>query len=252
MMFAIPYRRWIVEMQEREEEMIVQLKDVVKEYGSGEALFQAVDHVDFEIEEGEFVVILGQSGAGKSTVLNMLGGMDVPTSGSVIVDGCDIAKMNDKQLGKYRADKIGFIFQFYNLIPSLTSYENIALVKSIVKDARDADELLKLVGLSECRNKFPAQMSGGEQQRVAIARALAKNPKILLGDEPTGALDSETGVVVLELLQKLCKEEKRTVILVTHNADIAKCADKVIRMKNGKIREIYKNDNPLAVKEVEW
>jgi len=230
--------------------MLVQLKDVVKEYGSGEALFKAVDHVNFEIEEGEFVVILGQSGAGKSTILNMLGGMDVPTSGSVIVDGCDVAKMNDKQLGKYRADKIGFIFQFYN--PSLTSYENIALVKSIVKNARDPEELLALVGLSGCRNKFPAQMSGGEQQRVSIARALAKNPKILLGDEPTGALDSETGVIVLELLQKLCKEEKRTVILVTHNADIAKCADKVIRMKNGKIREIYKNENPLAVGEVEW
>ena len=232
--------------------MLVQLKDVVKEYGSGEALFKAVDHVNFEIEEGEFVVILGQSGAGKSTILNMLGGMDVPTSGSVIVDGCDVAQMNDKQLGKYRADKIGFIFQFYNLIPSLTSYENIALVKSIVKNARDPEELLALVGLSGCRNKFPAQMSGGEQQRVSIARALAKNPKILLGDEPTGALDSETGVIVLELLQKLCKEEKRTVILVTHNADIAKCADKVIRMKNGKIREIYKNENPLAVGEVEW
>lgn len=182
----------------------------------------------------------------------MLGGMDVPTSGSVIVDGADISGMNDKQLGNYRAEKIGFIFQFYNLIPSLTSYENIALVKSIVKGARDADELLKLVGLSECRNKFPAQMSGGEQQRVSIARALAKNPKILLGDEPTGALDSETGVIVLELLQKLCKEEKRTVILVTHNADIAKCADKVIRMKNGKIREIYRNEKPLSVKEVEW
>ena len=211
--------------------MIVEFKDVVKEYGSKEAAFKAVNNVSFGIEEGEFVVILGQSGAGKSTVLNMLGGMDVPTSGSVIVDGADISGMNDKQLGNYRAEKIGFIFQFYNLIPSLTSYENIALVKSIVKGARDADELLKLVGLSESRNKFPAQMSGGEQQRVSIARALAKNPKILLGDEPTGALDSETGVIVLELLQKLCKEEKRTVILVTHNADIAKCADKVIRMK---------------------
>ena len=168
--------------------MIVEFKDVVKEYGSKEAAFKAVDNVSFGIEEGEFVVILGQSGAGKSTVLNMLGGMDVPTSGSVIVDGADISGMNDKRLGNYRAEKIGFIFQFYNLIPSLTSYENIALVKSIVKGARDADELLKLVGLSECRNKFPAQMSGGEQQRVSIARALAKNPKILLGDEPTGSV----------------------------------------------------------------
>lgn len=169
--------------------MIVEFKDVVKEYGSKEAVFKAVDNVSFGIEEGEFVVILGQSGAGKSTVLNMLGGMDVPTSGSVIVDGADISGMNDKQLGNYRAEKIGFIFQFYNLIPSLTSYENIALVKSIVKGARDADELLKLVGLSESRNKFPAQMSGGEQQRVSIARALAKNPKILLGDEPTGSAE---------------------------------------------------------------
>lgn len=187
--------------------MIVEFKDVVKEYGSKEAAFKAVDNVSFGIEEGEFVVILGQSGAVKSTVLNMLGGMDVPTSGSVIVDGADISGMNDKQLGNYRAEKIGFIFQFYNLIPSLTSYENIALVKSIVKGARDADELLKLVGLSECRNKFPAQMSGGEQQRVSIARALAKNPKILLGDEPTGALDSETGVIVLERCRSSVKKK---------------------------------------------
>ena len=232
--------------------MIVEFQDVVKEYGSGEALQKAVDHVSFGIEEGEFVVILGQSGAGKSTVLNLLGGMDSPTSGRVIVDGTDISHMNDKQLGKYRADTIGFIFQFYNLIPSLTAYENIALVKSIVKDMRRPDELLKMVGLSSCRNKFPSQMSGGEQQRVSIARALAKNPKILLGDEPTGALDSETGAIVLERLVDLCKSEKKTVILVTHNAEIAKCADKVIRMKNGKIREIYENAHPCLVREVEW
>ena len=232
--------------------MIVEFQDVVKEYGSGEVLQKAVDHVSFGIEEGEFVVILGQSGAGKSTVLNLLGGMDSPTSGRVIVDSTDISGMNDKQLGKYRADTIGFIFQFYNLIPSLTAYENIALVKSIVKDMRKPDELLKMVGLSSCRNKFPSQMSGGEQQRVSIARALAKNPKILLGDEPTGALDSETGAIVLELLVDLCKSEKKTVILVTHNAEIAKCADKVIRMKNGKIREIYENAHPCSVREVEW
>ena len=232
--------------------MIVEFQDVVKEYGSGEALKKAVDHVSFGIEEGEFVVILGQSGAGKSTVLNLLGGMDSPTSGRVIVNSTDISGMNDKQLGKYRADTIGFIFQFYNLIPSLTAYENIALVKSIVKDMRKPDELLEMVGLSSCRNKFPSQMSGGEQQRVSIARALAKNPKILLGDEPTGALDSETGAIVLELLVDLCKSEKKTVILVTHNAEIAKCADKVIRMKNGKIREIYENAHPCSVREVEW
>lgn len=232
--------------------MIAEFQNVVKKYGTGEGTQLAVDHISFTIEEGEFVVILGQSGAGKSTVLNMLGGMDQPTEGTVTVAGREVSSMNDKQLGAYRADVIGFIFQFYNLLPSLTAYENIALVKSIVKNAGNADELLKLVGLSHCRDKFPAQMSGGEQQRVSIARALAKNPKILLGDEPTGALDSETGVIVLELLQELCRKQGKTVILVTHNADIAKCADKVIRMKNGKIREILINEHPASVKEVEW
>ena len=182
----------------------------------------------------------------------MLGGMDTPTEGTVTVAGREISRMNDRQLGAYRAQVIGFIFQFYNLLPSLTAYENIALTRSIVKNAVEPDKLLDMVGLSKCRNKFPAQMSGGEQQRVSIARALAKNPKILLGDEPTGALDSETGVIVLELLQKLCREEKKTVIIVTHNSDIAKCADKVIRMKNGKIKDIMVNDKPLDVKEVDW
>lgn len=231
---------------------IVEFKDVVKTYGSGEALQYAVNHIDFTIDEGEFVVILGQSGAGKSTVLNILGGMDQPAEGKVIVDDKEITGMNDKQLGKYRADTIGFVFQFYNLIPSLTAYENIALTKNIVKDAADPAALLDMVGLTHCRDKFPSQMSGGEQQRVAIARALAKNPKIILGDEPTGALDSETGVIVLELLQKMCRQKGCTVILVTHNAEIAQCADKVIRMKNGKIREVKLNENPLSVREVEW
>ena len=231
---------------------VVEFKDVVKTYGSGEALQYAVNHIDFTIDEGEFVVILGQSGAGKSTVLNILGGMDQPTEGKVIVDDKEITGMNDRQLGKYRANTIGFVFQFYNLIPSLTAYENIALTKNIVKDAADPAKLLDMVGLTHCRDKFPSQMSGGEQQRVAIARALAKNPKIILGDEPTGALDSETGVIVLELLQKLCREKGCTVILVTHNAEIAQCADKVIRMKNGKIREVKLNENPLSVREVEW
>ena len=231
---------------------IVEFKDVVKTYGSGEALQYAVNHIDFTIDEGEFVVILGQSGAGKSTVLNILGGMDQPTEGKVIVDDKEITGMNDKQLGKYRANTIGFVFQFYNLIPSLTAYENIALTKNIVKDAADPAALLDMVGLTRCRDKFPSQMSGGEQQRVAIARALAKNPKIILGDEPTGALDSETGVIVLELLQKMCRQKGCTVILVTHNAEIAQCADKVIRMKNGKIREVKLNENPLSVREVEW
>ena len=232
--------------------MIVKFQNAVKTYGTGEGMQIAVDHISFSIDEGEFVVILGQSGAGKSTVLNMLGGMYQPSEGLVTVAGKEISSMNDKQLGSYRADVIGFIFQFYNLLPSLTAYENIALVKSIVKNAGDADELLQLVGLEHCRDKFPSQMSGGEQQRVSIARALAKNPQILLGDEPTGALDSETGVIVLELLQKLCREQGKTVILVTHNADIAKCADKVIRMKNGKIKEIQRNDHPASVREVEW
>ena len=197
--------------------MLVEFKDVVKTYGEGEGKQIAVDHVSFSIDEGEFVVILGQSGAGKSTILNMLGGMDTPTQGMVTVAGREISGM-----------------------------------KSIVKNAADADKLLDMVGLSKCRNKFPAQMSGGEQQRVSIARALAKNPKILLGDEPTGALDSETGIIVLELLQRLCREEKKTVIIVTHNSDIAKCADKVIRMKNGKVKAITINENPLDVKEVDW
>lgn len=232
--------------------MPVEFKDVVKTYGEGEGKQTAVEHVSFMIAEGEFVVILGQSGAGKSTILNMLGGMDTPTEGTVTVAGREISRMNDRQLGAYRAQVIGFIFQFYNLLPSLTAYENIALTRSIVKNAVEPDKLLDMVGLSKCRNKFPAQMSGGEQQRVSIARALAKNPKILLGDEPTGALDSETGVIVLELLQKLCREEKKTVIIVTHNSDIAKCADKVIRMKNGKIKDIMVNDKPLDVKEVDW
>ena len=231
---------------------IVEFKDVIKKYGQGEGEQLANDHVSFTINEGEFVVILGQSGAGKSTVLNMLGGMDVPTSGTVEVAGEMVSSMNDRQLSKYRADMVGFIFQFYNLLPSLTACENVALVKNIVKNAKDPVEMLKAVGLEQHKNKFPAQMSGGEQQRVSIARALAKDPKILLGDEPTGALDSETGIIVLELLQKLCWEQHKTVILVTHNADIAKCADKVIRMKNGKVREIRLNENPASVREVEW
>lgn len=232
--------------------MIVEFSDVVKKYGTGDGTQLAVNHISFSIEEGEFVVILGQSGAGKSTVLNMLGGMDSPTEGEIMAAGKEISAMNDKELGNYRADVIGFVFQFYNLLPSLTAYENVALVKSIVKNAGNPDELLERVGLAHCRDKFPAQMSGGEQQRVSIARALAKNPKIILGDEPTGALDSETGVIVLELLQKLCRENKKTVILVTHNSDIARCADKVIRMKNGRIKEIRLNENPMSVREVEW
>ncbi len=230
----------------------IEFKDVVKTYGSGDGMQIAVDHVSFTIDAGEFVVILGQSGAGKSTVLNMLGGMDQPTSGTVTIDGQRVSEMNDRQLSDYRARTVGFIFQFYNLLPSLTAWENIALTRDIVKEALDAEEMLKAVGLESHRNKFPSQMSGGEQQRVSIARALAKNPRVILGDEPTGALDSETGVVVLELLQDMCRKKHNTVILVTHNADIAQCADRVIRMKNGKIREISVNAHPIPVKEVSW
>lgn len=231
---------------------VIQFKDVVRTYGEGEAVQYAVNHVDFTIYEGEFAVILGQSGAGKSTVLNMLGGMDQPTTGQVVIDGEDVSAMNERQLSDFRAAKIGFIFQFYNLIPSLTAYENVALTKSIVKDAKDAKTALEEVGLTVHRDKFPAQLSGGEQQRVSIARALAKNPRIILGDEPTGALDSETGKIVLELIQKQSREKHHTVVLVTHNADIAKCADKIIRMKNGKIVEITTNEKPLSVEEVAW
>ena len=233
-------------------ETAVEFRDVVKIFGKGDGAQTAVDHVSFTIDKGEFVVILGQSGAGKSTVLNMLGGMDVPTEGKVIVDGREISSFNDKQLSGYRADTIGFIFQFYNLIPGLTAYENVALVKDIRKNALDADAMLDRVGLSDQKNKFPSQMSGGQQQRVSIARALAKDPKIILGDEPTGALDSETGKMIIDLLQKLSTEGGNTVILVTHNADIAKCATKIIHMRNGKIKSIKTNASPLSADEIEW
>ena len=231
---------------------MISFKNVTKVFGKGEAQQKAVDDISFTIDEGEFVVILGQSGAGKSTVLNMLGGLDHQTSGEITVKGKKLLYMDDKDLAAFRARNIGFIFQFYNLLPSLTAYENVALSKSILKGSIDAMEMLQRVGLEAYADKFPSQMSGGEQQRVSIARALAKNAPIILGDEPTGALDSETGVAVLELLSKLNRENGNTVIIVTHNADIARCADKVIRMKNGKIKEITRNENPVAVSEVQW
>ena len=231
---------------------IVVFDNVTKIFGSGDGEQKAVDNVSFTINEGEFVVILGQSGAGKSTVLNMLGGLDKQTSGKITVNGKDLFGLDDTHLAAFRAKNIGFIFQFYNLLPSLTAYENVALSRNIVKNALDPMEMLKKVGLENHANKFPSQMSGGEQQRVSIARALAKNPPIILGDEPTGALDSETGIAVLELLSQLNKENGNTVIIVTHNADIARCADKVIRMKNGKIKEITENENPVSVREVQW
>ena len=231
---------------------IVRFEDVVKVYGQGEGQQTAVDHVSFTIGRGEFAVILGQSGAGKSTVLNMLGGMDRPTSGKITVNGRELSGLSDRELSKYRADTIGFIFQFYNLLPTLTAYENVALTADILPGALDAGEMLEKVGLYGHRGKFPSQMSGGEQQRVSIARALAKHPPILLGDEPTGALDSETGLLVLQLLVDICREKNSTVIIVTHNSDIARCADKVIRMRSGKIREVKINSDPIPVQDIVW
>lgn len=231
---------------------IIEFSHVTKEYDIGDHQLKAVDDVSFTIGEGEFAVILGPSGAGKSTLLNLLGGMDYATGGSIIVNGKNIVGLKDDALTEYRAENVGFVFQFYNLIPTLTALENITLTKNIVKNPIDAREILSLVGLADHAGQFPAQLSGGEQQRVSIARAVAKNPTMLLCDEPTGALDSETGVVVLTLLQQMSRERNRTVIIVTHNTALAEAADKVIRIKNGKIREIITNESPKAVSEVAW
>jgi len=230
----------------------IEFSEVTKEYKMGEAKQLAVDKINFSIGEGEFVVILGPSGAGKSTVLNLLGGMDFVTSGKIMINGKNITNYKDDELTDYRAANIGFVFQFYNLIPTLTALENVALTKEIVKGALNASEVLSSVGLGEHQNKFPTQLSGGEQQRVSIARAICKNPTMLLCDEPTGALDSETGVVILSLLQKLSREYHKTVIIVSHNAVLAEAADKVIRIKNGKITEIIINETPIDVSEVSW
>lgn len=231
---------------------IIEFKGVTKAYGTGEHRLLAVDDISFSIGEGEFVVILGPSGAGKSTLLNLLGGMDLATGGEILVNGNNIVGYSDDRLTEYRAQNVGFVFQFYNLIPTLTALENVALTKNIVKSAFNAKEILASVGLADHAHQFPAQLSGGEQQRVSIARAVAKNPTMLLCDEPTGALDSETGIVVLTLLQKMSREKNKTVIVVTHNAALAQAADKVIRIKNGKIRDVSINENPAAVSEVNW
>ena len=231
---------------------IIEFHDVVKEYKSGDHMLRAMDDVNFTIDEGEFVVILGPSGAGKSTLLNLLGGLDSVTSGQIIVNGSHIESFDDNQLTEYRAKNVGFIFQFYNLIPNLTAIENVELMKDIVDVDIDGLSVLESVGLENHANQFPAQLSGGEQQRVSIARAVAKQPAMLLCDEPTGALDSKTGVLILNLLQEMSNNKNTTVVIVTHNAILAEAADKVIRIKNGQIESIVVNDNPMKVNDLDW
>lgn len=230
----------------------VTLKDVKKIYQMGEVEIMAAAGIDFEIQKGEFAVVVGPSGAGKTTVLNILGGMDTATSGQVLVDGADIAAYSQRQLTAYRRDDIGFVFQFYNLIPNLTALENVELALQICKDPMDARRVMEEVGLGERMDNFPAQLSGGEQQRVSIARALAKNPKLLLCDEPTGALDYNTGKAILKLLQDTCRRKGMTVILITHNSAIAPMADRVIKIKNGLVSDIVENRNPVSVETIEW
>lgn len=230
----------------------VELTNVKKTYRMGEVVINAVDGINISIEKGEFVVIVGPSGAGKTTVLNILGGMDSCTEGSIVVDGTDISKFNSKQLTNYRRDDIGFVFQFYNLIQNLTAVENVELASQICKNPLEAAVILKQVGLGERLNNFPAQLSGGEQQRVSIARALAKNPKLLLCDEPTGALDYNTGKAILKLLQDTCRQNGMTVVVITHNSAIAPMADRVIKIKNGKVSSMIVNDNPVSVETIEW
>ena len=230
----------------------VVMENVKKTYKMGEVMIHAVDGVDIEIHKGEFAVIVGPSGAGKTTVLNMLGGMDRVTSGKVIVDGRDISLYNSRQLTKYRRDDIGFVFQFYNLIQNLNALENVELALQISKHPMDAKEVLKDVGLEDRMYNFPSQLSGGEQQRVAIARALAKNPKLLLCDEPTGALDYQTGKAILQLLQDTGRKTGMTVIIITHNGALTAMADRVIRVKNGTVASVTRNEHPQNISEIEW
>ncbi|HOO27968.1 MAG TPA: ABC transporter ATP-binding protein [Lachnospiraceae bacterium] len=235
-----------------EDGVLIEFKNVSKEYRRGERVFYALKDVNLVINEGEMVVILGPSGAGKSTLLNLLGGMDSASSGEIWFEGKDLTTFSDNQLTEYRARNVGVVFQFYNLIPTLTAYENVALMKDIEEDTLDPKEALEAVGLAEHLHQFPSQMSGGEQQRTSIARAVAKNPKLLLCDEPPGALDTETGRDVLALLQRMSREKKRTVIMVTHNSIFADLANTVIRVKNGTIKEVRKNEKPKEANEVSW
>ncbi len=234
----------------------IELKDVKKIYKTGDVAVNAADGIDFTIEKGEFVVVVGPSGAGKTTVLNILGGMDTATSGQVLVDGENVAAYDNRRLTRYRREDVGFVFQFYNLVPNLTALENVELAVQVNKGKKDEKispkEVLEKVGLAERTGNFPAQLSGGEQQRVSIARALAKNPKLLLCDEPTGALDYQTGKSILKLLQDTCREMGTTVIVITHNKAIAPMADRVIRIKNGKTREMYVNEAPVSVETIDW
>ena len=231
---------------------IVEFKDVSRVYTNGEHQQRALDHVDLKLEEGRFIVVLGPSGAGKSTLLNLLGGLDSPTEGTITVDGRDISRLTPNELADYRASNVGFVFQSYNLIPTLTVIENVALVKEIAPNPLSSHDMLKAVGLYDHIHNFPSELSGGEQQRVSIARALVKNPKILLCDEPTGALDSETGVVVLRLLLSMARDMGKTIIIVTHNQNIARMADVIVRVKNGRVISCEEQQDPLSVEEVDW
>ncbi len=230
----------------------IEFQDVKKIYKTGDVEVRALDGADFLIEKGELCVILGQSGAGKTTLLNILGGMDTLTSGTVLLDGQKISSLREKELANYRRVDVGFVFQFYNLIPNLTAIENVEMASQLVSDPMDPDAILEDVGLSDRKKNFPAQLSGGEQQRVAIARAVAKNPKLLLCDEPTGALDYQTGKSILRLLARLCNERHMTVVIITHNSTLAAMADRVIRIKNGRVISNDVNPNPKSVEEIEW
>ncbi len=231
---------------------LVEFRDVSRVYESGDHVCKALDHVNMTLEEGKFVVILGPSGAGKSTLLNLLGGLDSPTGGKIVVDGRDISTLSRDELAEYRAEKVGFVFQFYNLIPTLTVHENVKLVDEIAPNALSATKMLEEVGLADHLKNFPCELSGGEQQRVSIARALAKTPKILLCDEPTGALDSETGVMVLGVLLRMAKDYGKTIVIVTHNQNIAKMADVVVRVKNGRVQSVENVENPASADEIDW